>query len=92
VNYVRRIVGAIADGLRYEEVELSIFPSFVIGLKSLFRASVAFCFVLLPFALDVPGAEALVERIIPREMAVLNKATVLVSTWNEMYFLVVAHL
>jgi hypothetical protein len=75
-----------------EEVQLSIFPSFVIGLKSLFCASVAFCLVLLPFALDVPGAEALVERVIPREMTVLNKAMVLVSTWDEADFLVVAHL
>jgi hypothetical protein len=48
--------------------------------------------VLLPFALDVPGAETLVERVIPSEMAVLNKPMGLVSTWNEADFFVVAHL
>jgi hypothetical protein len=54
-------------------------------------ARVAFRLVLYPCALDVPGAETLVERIIPSEMAVLNKTMTLVSTRNEVNFLVVAH-
>lgn len=76
---------------RAEGVRLPVSSGRFVGLEFLICAGVAFRLVLYPCALDVPSAETLMKRVIPSEMAVLNKAMTLVPTRNEVNFLIVAH-
>lgn len=57
----------------------------------MFGTFLALSLVLLPPALDVPGSETLVTRVITCEVTVLLEALLLVSARDEIDFLIVAH-
>jgi hypothetical protein len=63
----------------------------LLPLTPLLGTVVAFDFALLPLSFHIPCSEALMARIVPCEVAILDEAVVLVTAWKVMDLLVITH-